>query len=361
MGLISNKSENCAKNALWGVLRFLFSKRRRPLALPLDLESVKSVLVVRPDRLGDVVLSLPVYESIKLSIPGVHLTALVDKSNAGLLADNPNIDRILQWDRKRPWNTLCALRRKHFDLAFTLNKSFSATASLFTLISGADCRVGYKQTQNAWMHDIKVAIHKEPRHEIENNLELLKAVGLRKIAQNPELYFNEKENKKISALLTEKNRRPDRPLVLIKPGTRVPEWGWRLDKFQAVTKHLLKTKTAEMFLISGPGEETMTDQFIHGMEPPPVRLPILSIKELALLIQKSDLLVCNHTGIMHLASAVQTPVLAIFKHGEIARWGPYNTTSIILEERNNDSLSTETVLGSIDRLLKREENRVEEK
>lgn len=350
MGELSRHSEKLSKNALWGILGFLFA-RRRPPELPLDLEKVKSVLIVRPDRLGDVVLSLPVYESIKLSIPGARLTVLVDKSNAGLLADNPHIDEILPWDRKRPLKTLRALRRKHFELAFTLNKTFSATASLFTLVSGAKCRVGYKQTQNAWLHDIQVAIDQEPRHEIENNLELLKSAGLRKIAQNPELFFNEKEAEKISGLLKEKSRHPDRPLVLIKPGTRVPEWGWRLDKFQAVTEQLLKTETAEVFLISGPGEEAMTDQFIRDMENPPVRLPALSIQELALLIKKSDLLFCNHTGIMHLASAVQTPVLAIFKHGEIARWGPYNTASIILEERHSDALSPETALESIDKLL----------
>jgi len=355
MGELSRNSEKYAKNVLWGVLGFLFA-RRRPLELPLELEKVKSILIVRPDRLGDVVLSTPVYESIKLSLPNARLTALIDKSNIGLLADNPNIDEVFAWDPKRPWKTLCSLRRKKFDLAFTLNKTFSATTSLFTLTSGAKYRVGYKQTQNAWMHDVQVDIDKEPRHEIENNLELLKAVGLRKIVQNPKLYFNEKEAGKITALLKEKNRYPDRPLVLIKPGTRVPEWGWRLEKFQAVTNHLLKTKTAEVFLISGPGEEAMTDRFIRAMETPPVRLPPLSIKELALVIQKSDLLFCNHTGIMHLASAVQTPVLAIFKHGEIARWGPYNTTSIILEERNSDSLSPETVIESIDRLLNREES-----
>jgi heptosyltransferase-2 len=309
---------------------------------------------VRPDRLGDVVLSTPVIESIKLSIPDTRLTVLVDKSNIGLLADNPNIDEVFAWDPKQPWKTLRALRRKKFDLAFTLNKTFSATASLLTLISGAKYRVGYKQTQNAWVHDVQVDIDKEPRHEVENNLELLKAIGLRKIVQNPKLYFNEKEAEKITALLTKKNRYPDRPLVLIKPGTRVPEWGWRLEKFQAVANQLLKTRTAEVFLISGPGEEAIADRFIRNMETLPVRLPPLSVKELALLIQKSDLLFCNHTGIMHLASAVQTPVLAIFKHGEIARWGPYNTASIILEERGSDSLSPETVIESIDRLLNRD-------
>ncbi len=352
MGELSREIEKCAKDVLWGVLRFFYASRR-PFEPPLDLESVKSVLIVRPDRLGDVVLSLPVYESLKLSLPGVRVTALIDKSNAGLLANNPHIDEVLLWNRQRPLETLRRLQRTKFDLAFTLNKSFSATASFFTLVSGAACRVGYKHRQNAWMHEIQVAIEKEPRHEIENNLELLKAASLRKIAQNPELVFNKKEFEKINALLDAKNRHPDRPLVLIKPGTRVPEWGWRLDKFQAVIEHLLKTEAAEVFLVSGPGEESMNDQFIHGMERPPVRLPSLSIRELALLIKKSDLLFCNHTGIMHLASAVQTPVLAIFKHGEIARWGPYNTTSIILEERNSDSLSPETAIESIDKLLKR--------
>ena len=174
MGELSKNSEKYAKNVLWGVLGFLFA-RRQPPALPIDLTKVKSVLVVRPDRMGDVVLSMPVYESIKLSIPGVRLTALVDKSNTGLLKDNPNIDEVFAWDPKKPWKTLLALRRKKFDLAFTLNKTFSATASLFTLVSGAECRVGYKQTQNAWLHDVQADIDNEPRHEIENNLEIGRA------------------------------------------------------------------------------------------------------------------------------------------------------------------------------------------
>ena len=80
-------------------------------------------------------------------------------------------------------------------------------------------------------------------------------------------------------------------------------------------------------------------------------LPVLSIKELALAIKKSDLLFCNHTGIMHFASAVETPVAVIFKHGETTRWGPTNTPHIILEEKNSDSLSPEIVLDQINQLL----------
>ena len=54
---------------------------------------------------------------------------------------------------------------------------------------------------------------------------------------------------------------------------------------------------------------------------------------------------------MHLASAVKIPVAAIFKHGDTIRWGPYRVPRVILEERNNDSLSPEKVLKQVRNLL----------
>jgi len=83
----------------------------------------------------------------------------------------------------------------------------------------------------------------------------------------------------------------------------------------------------------------------------PKILPLLTAKELALLIQECDVLLCNHTGIMHLASAVDKPVCVIFKHGEIKRWGPLNANSIVLEERYDDSLSPDTVLNTLQEML----------
>ena len=107
-------------------------------------------------------------------------------------------------------------------------------------------------------------------------------------------------------------------------------------------------------MICGPGEEKMvisvqTNHF-------PKSLPPLGLRELAHLIERADLLICNHTGIMHLASAVKTPVLAIFKHGDSKRWAPYNTPHIILDERNHDGLTPETVLAKANELLEASQN-----
>lgn len=335
------------KYALWRSAGCLAGTKQRDS----KIDRIRSVLVVRPDRLGDVVLSTPVFESIRRSLPEVEISALVDPIGASVLADNPAVDRIIEWRRNRPWKTLGELMRHRFDLAFNLNKTFSATATLLTLASGARRRVGYDHPENAWVHHLRVPPQDESRHETQNNLQLLRAAGLAKISDAPRLYFNDEEKKKIESLLKENRESPDLPLILVKPGTRVPAWGWSPEKFQTVTRDLLASETANVFIITGPGEEESIDAFMEGMDPRLFRLPPLAVKELALLIRHSDLLFCNHTGIMHLASATQTPVLVIFKHGNVKRWGPCHTRHVILEERNQDDLSPATVRESIDRLL----------
>jgi ADP-heptose:LPS heptosyltransferase len=108
-------------------------------------------------------------------------------------------------------------------------------------------------------------------------------------------------------------------------------------------------------MVNGPGEENELKTSIAHMQKKPQLLPLLSAKELALLIQECDVLLCNHTGIMHLASAVDKPVCVIFKHGEIKRWGPLNSASAVLEERDNDSLSPDTVLKTLFAMLNKKE------
>ena len=79
---------------------------------------------------------------------------------------------------------------------------------------------------------------------------------------------------------------------------------------------------------------------------------MLKTKELALLIQQCDLLLCNHTGIMHLATAVEKPACVIFKHGEIQRWGPRHKKSVVLDDRYKDNLTPEIVINTLKEILR---------
>ena len=348
--------EKKAKQMLWNLVGACAGKAPNPPDLPLDFTGIQTVLVIRPDRLGDVVLSTPVYETLKKAFPHLHISVLAASAQAELLADNPNISQVFVFDPKQPLNVFRQLRDEQFDLALTLNKKFSATATFFTLCSGAKIRVGYNHPENAWAHNIRVSLESPPRHESENNLDLLWALGIEEIQSQPRLYFNSAETRKIADLMQQYRPTREQPVVMVKSGTRIAKWGWRWEKFQTVIERLLELDKAQVWLVNGPGEEAELQTAIANMQRKPQLLPLLSAKELALLMQECDVLLCNHTGIMHLASAVDKPVCVIFKHGEIKRWGPLNSGSVVLEERDDDPLSPDTVLHTLLEMLNKEKS-----
>jgi len=353
-GLV-RKIRSIITNALWTSIGSI-ARTRKKATLPINFSSALSVLVIRPDRLGDVVLSTPVYASIKKSFPHLRVSALVSHSNVPILTNNPNVDEIISFDSKELGAIIKKIRHKKFDVVFTLNKKFSTTASLLALISKAKYRVGYDHNETSWLYDLRLPTNSITRHESLNNLELLNYAGMTKNTIPPCLYFCVDEEKKVDVMLNTLRKYHERPLILIKPGTRIAKWGWSLQKFLIVAEKLTKSKKAEVLFVFGPGEESLINSINKQKTIPIDQLPILPIKEVALVIKKSALLFCNHTGIMHLASAVGTPVVTIFKHGETERWGPINTQHILLEERNSDNLSPEIALNKINQLLTNTQN-----
>jgi ADP-heptose:LPS heptosyltransferase len=340
------------KGLLWKFLGTFLAKKLASSRAPFTPNEIHSVLVIRPDRLGDVVLSTPVYASIKKSFPNIKLTVLVKKGQKEILLENPYIDRIIVFDPKNILKTLGALRAEKYDLAIVLNLVFSSTAAFFALLSRAPWRAGYDTSQGKEFFNLIVPKKNKLLHETQHNLDVLRFLQFPIIEESPNLFFEENIKKDVENLIADKVRFPDRPLVLIKPGTRVLKWGWRIDNFKEAIKQLIESEEVEIFILQGPGEENLISKFSEPSNSYGTILPPLSIAQLAYLIQRSKLLVCNHTGIMHLASAVQTPSLIIFKHGEIDRWGPICNEHIVLEERNEDNLSPTTVIESVRRLLK---------
>ncbi len=344
------------KGLLWKVLGIFLAKNLGPSDAPFNPEKINSVLVIRPDRLGDVILSTPVYSSIKKSFPNIKLTVLVKRGQKEILLENPYIDRIIVFDPKNILKTYRNIRAEKYDLAIVLNLVFSSTAAIFALLSKAPWRVGYDTPQGRKTFNLIVSKKEKLLHETQHNLDILRFLKFPVIEETPELFIEEKAIENIESLIKQKVRFPDKPLALIKPGTRVMEWGWNLENFKETAKQLVESKEVNVFIIQGPGEENLISSFTEPSSGYGSVIPPLSIQQLTYLIKRSKLLVCNHTGIMHIASAVRTPSVTIFKHGEIDRWGPICNKHIVLEERNGNSLSPSTVLESIRRLLNANEN-----
>lgn len=204
------------KLIIWHLFRIFSGGSAPPTPVPIDFSKISNVLVVRPDRLGDVVLSTPVYESLKRSFPHLKITAMVNPIQAGILEDNPHLHKIILMRRRRFWRAIRQSRKEKFDLAITLNKKFSATATFFTLCANATTTAGYLHSQSSWGYNIQLPVEGPPCHEIENNLALIKHMGVPQIIHQPRVYFNDGEKQKIAGIINSTQK--TRPLMLVKTG-----------------------------------------------------------------------------------------------------------------------------------------------
>ena len=125
--------------------------------------------------------------------------------------------------RRRFWRAIRESHKGKFDLAITLNKKFSATATFFTLCSNAKMKAGYLHPQNPWKYNISMPLEGPGNHEIENNLALLRHMGVPKIISQPKIYFNEGDRQKIEEII--KSRNPSLDLLLELPPLQAEEWG----------------------------------------------------------------------------------------------------------------------------------------
>ena len=222
-----------------------------------DLESLRSVLIIRPDRLGDVIMSIPVYESIKRSLPHIRTTVLVKPGPAEVLKGNPFIDQIIYFNPNRPWSFFDELFKGSFDLAIVLNQIFSGTATALALLSKAPWRAGYANRVGKGVFNIPIPLPKIVKPEIQNNLDLLSHMGFLSLKQTPTVYSDNKIQTKIDLILRKMNCCHNLPLILVKPGTRLEKWGWHLDKFRRLCRELIQKKIGEVLMICGPGEEKL--------------------------------------------------------------------------------------------------------
>ena len=188
------------------MFRIFLGGNAPPAPVPVDFSKISNVLVVRPDRLGDVVLSTPVYESLKQSFPHLKITAMVNPIQAGILEDNPHLHKIILMRRRRFWRAIRQSRKEKFDIAITLNKKFSATATFFTLGANASINAGYRHSQSSWGYHINRTVEGPSCHEIENNLALLKHMGVPQIIKQPRVYFNDREKQKITGFINSKKK-----------------------------------------------------------------------------------------------------------------------------------------------------------
>ncbi len=291
------------------------------------------ILVIRTDRIGDVLLSTPVLSVLREQAPDSQIAALVSPYAAGAIDGHPALDEIIVDERSErhggPGGFLRLvrdLRERRFDAVLVLHPT--TRLALACRLAGIPVRIGTGYRAYGFLFNRRVYEHRRDarRHEVEYNLSLARALFGQAGEAAPEIHVPEAARRAVARRLRQWRVLPEDPLVLLHPGSGGSARNWPEGCFAELAERL--SRSGVRVVVTGSADERDLVGRVAGSLPESVIRVAgeLDIKELAALLQASSLCVTNSTGPMHVAAAVGTPTVALFcpiKPCSPVRWGPF--------------------------------------
>ncbi|RMH31842.1 MAG: glycosyltransferase family 9 protein [Nitrospirae bacterium] len=295
-----------------------------------------NILVIKLTSLGDVLHATGHIRTIKENYPHSHLTLLTAEASSEIYAYNPHVDRLLvfqqqrvkrEWLRQPRWVAahLLALmqevRRTPFDLAFDLQGRFKSVMFLYA------ANAKRKFVKGRWWG---LQRFRQPElHAITEMDRVLELAGLRVVDTRMEIVTSPVEQKTINTLVEQIN--PERkPMILVSPYTRWKTKNWAMEKFRRLFDDF---PLDAVILFTGTQERREEiDHVVAAIRYPGVinLAGSLSLLEFAELMKRVDLVVTGDSFAMHLAGAVQVPVIALFGPTDETRIGPVGDRAVVM-------------------------------
>lgn len=295
------------------------------------------MLVVRPDGIGDVIMTGPFLRELKRACPQARITLVVAPHALNLVERSPYVDRVLtlrlpaanKWWRPL-WRRLAALsftRRylwsERYDLAIVPRWGVDRfEASALAYLSAAPWRIGYservspdKQKYNrgydAFFTD--VVDDRSAKHEVQRNLGLLSALRVDPSNERLEVWLSDEDEDLANEIL---GSSAGQSVVALGPGAGSPKRMWPIERFVAVGRWLTE-RGALLLVLGGRGEEALGGELRNRLGSRVIDVTgRTTIRQSAALLRRCSFYCGNDAGTMHLAAAVGVPAVEISCHPE---------------------------------------------
>jgi heptosyltransferase-2 len=303
----------------------------------------RRILIVRPDRIGDVVLATPTIRALRRSFPDAFIAALVRPATEAVLRHNPHLDVLLIDDLDGVHaghagfiDRLRMLRRYHFDTALMLLPT--ERHAWMTFLAGIRTRIGVgTKLYQVLTFTRSVSRNKYVplRHEADYCLDLAREIGAKDDGLAVDVFLTEKEHGEARARLQALGRDRSRPLLSVHPesGRSAPNWesGMYCDFVAAA---LERFPDAQVVVQITPANRPLWDLFAP-LRSDRVLLPDNGgdLRLVMGFIAEARTVVSASTGPMHLAAGLRVPTVSLFCpmtacHPDL--WGPQGNNGITL-------------------------------
>lgn len=338
-------------------------------------EKKQSILIVRRDNIGDLVLTTPMFEAIRRRYPDAYIGVLVNSYNAPAIDGNMFVDDIFAYTKGKHagssvlgahWRRLqliWRLRRQRFDVVILPNGGFAARALRFARLLKPRRIVGFfSGTPPAGLTVPIAHAGGEHLHETEDICRLLAPLDVLGPIPGLTVVPDQALADKISAALPAAFARAAGPVVALHLSARKEKQRWPVDRFAELARQLHATHGARFLVFWSPGDEN--NPFHPGDDGKAARLlskiadlPVAPVRtgalaELIAGLSLADFAVLSDGGAMHLAAGLGKPLVCFFGNSPARRWHPWRVPYELLQKPSEDvgDISVEEAVLAFGRL-----------
>ena len=286
-----------------------------------------SVVLVRFSSIGDILLTTPLVRALRRRHPDAHLVYVTKRAHAPLVSDNPHLSAVVALEPGEPLGQLAARLRA---LGPTHALDLHGTTRALVLRTLLRCRwSGYRKRELARAILIGLKLNVYGRHVPvpERYFEAARHLDVRPDGGPPEFYLGASARARVHHWLREHGL-DAAPLAALAPGAAHATKRWPIANWVALAERL-RTAGIHPIVVGGPDDRGLAQQFGPSAN---VSAGAFTLQETGALLAHARVAISGDTGVMHMATAVGTPVVALFGP-TVEQFGffPYRAPAVVLQ------------------------------
>jgi lipopolysaccharide heptosyltransferase II len=296
------------------------------------------ILIIRLSSIGDILLATPFVRQTRQKFPHSQIDFVIKKEFVELLELNPNINNLITFDSKTGMAGLKKLKnsliKNKYDYIFDLHNNFRSVFLRTGHVVAENFRIIKNKFRQFLYVKIKLNSYKNSIPISERYLYVGKKAGIKDDEKGLEIFWDDKLNESVVRLLSKVGISIGDSFYSVAPGAGFFTKKWPIDYYKILAQQIIKKYNTKIIVL-GSANDNREGQELKKVTNVVDLTGKLSLLQSANIISKSAALVSNDTGLMHMATAVKTPVLAIFG-STVKEFGffPYRSNSIVVENHN---------------------------
>ncbi len=294
----------------------------------------EKILIIRLSSIGDIVLSTPLIRLLRKKFPFAQIDFLIKKEFAELLKFNPHLTNLIEFDASKGFKELLRLKsqilKERYDLIVDIHNNLRSV--FLRTFSGAKVlKVDKRVFKRLLLVKFKINLYKNIIPVAERYIETVSQLSIKNDNQGLELFV---PNDVLDLSKDKINFSNSERYIAIAPSAKHETKRWLPERFAEVGDKLSENFNAKIILMGGKEDEQRCKLVESMMKNKPINIcGKTSLLESAGILSLCEMLITNDSGLMHIASAMKTKVVAIFG-STVKELGffPYGTKSIVVEK-----------------------------